>query len=188
MSYETAFIYIANELNCIPICLGSKTDGLDNLDLITPSRLLLGRNNTRALSGYARFDKPSRLIRQLDNVYSAWWDVWLSEKLADYIPRSKKWQKDVGEVGKDDIIIFLKLDKDQTFGTPVWRVGMVAEAIKSADGKIRKVKIKYKNATEKVFRFTERSVRSIAVLHREGEINLMDGLANANKPAVQVQK
>merc|ERR1712015_100452 len=62
MSYETSFAFIANELNNMPICLGSRTDDLDNLDIITPSRLLLGRNNRRAMTGHVTLDKPGRLL------------------------------------------------------------------------------------------------------------------------------
>ena len=36
---------IANSINNLPLCLGNKVETLENLDLITPNRFLLGRNN-----------------------------------------------------------------------------------------------------------------------------------------------
>ena len=45
------------------------------------NRLLLGRNNRRALGGFATVSSPSRLIEQMDRVYEVWWKIWKSEKL-----------------------------------------------------------------------------------------------------------
>ena len=112
-------------------------------------------------------------------VYDAWWDIWLSEKISTYIPNARKWNKNSGEIKVNDVIIFLKLDKDQTFGTPVWRIGIVVETIPSSDNLIRSVKISYKNAGESVFRTVTRSVRSVAVLFSEGELSLAEELAMA---------
>ena len=44
-AFETAFSVISNELNCLPLCLGSCYDGIMRADLITPSQLLMGQNN-----------------------------------------------------------------------------------------------------------------------------------------------
>ena len=43
LGFETAFAWVSNELNNLPICLGSRYKGIDNLDLITPNRLIQGR-------------------------------------------------------------------------------------------------------------------------------------------------
>lgn len=42
MSFETCLSWISSELNNLPICLGSRVNNLDHVDLITPSRLILG--------------------------------------------------------------------------------------------------------------------------------------------------
>ena len=181
--YETAFLFIANEINNIPLCIGSKTDNLDDMDLITPSRLLLGRNNRRALGGHARIDSPSRLMQQMDNVYDAWWECWKNGRIADFIPASRKWSRSDGEVNVDDIVIFLKLDKAQTFGTPVWKIGRVVEVHVSKDGVVRQAKIQYKNPGEAVFRETQRSVRQLAVLAHEGHLDLLQRLQLARQEA-----
>ena len=181
MTYETAFVSISNELNNLPICLGSRTSNLEHSDLITPSRLILGRNNRRALGGYARIEGPSRLMEQMENVYRAWWQVWNDERLLDYIPQPGKWAESNGDIKVGDLVIFLKTDKDQTLGDPIWKMGRVKELENSSDGLPRTAIVEYKNSTETVFRTTRRSVRKIAVLHREGDLDLVQELNEASR-------
>ena len=181
VSYETAFAWISNEMNCLPICLGSKTSNLDHTDLITPSRLLLGRNNRRAMTGYARIQGPGRLMDQMERVYRSWWEAWKNEKLLDYIPQPSKWLKSNGNVQVGDVVIFLKTDKDQTLGDPLWKMGRIQELETSSDGLARVAIIRYKNSGEAVFRTTRRSVRKLAVLHREGDLELVEELNIASK-------
>ena len=182
MSYETAFSWVANELNCMPLFLGSKYRNLDHLDLITPSRLLLGRNNRRAMAGCATFDRPSRIMEQMIRVYEAWWDVWKREKIADFIPRSSKWPKTGYQPQVGDIVIFPRDGSaDRVYGDPSWRVGRVKELLPCSDNLARKVILEYKNASEDVFRETHRSVRDMAVLLPEGESILADELNAASK-------
>lgn len=183
LSYETAFAFISNELNNLPICLGSRTSSLEHTDLISPSRLLLGRNNNRALSGFARMSGPSRLLEQLESVERSWWEVWKEEKIVDYIPQPRKWRGNNGDVKVGDIVIFLKAESEQTFGNPVWKIGRICDLELSKDGLVRTVIIEYKNASEAVFRTTRRSARKIAVLHREGDLELVDLLNEASKLA-----
>ena len=182
-SYETCFAWISNELNCFPICIGSRTSNLDHTDLITPSRLLLGRNNRRSLGGYAKLDSPSRLMDQMDKVYRSWWTVWKNEKITDYIPQSAKWKTTSTQPAVGDIVIFMKSESDVSFGDPVWKMGRVEEVQYSNDGVIRSVKVLYKNHNERVFRSTTRSVRKIAILHHEGELELVEQLNHAAKDA-----
>ena len=120
-------------------------------------------------------------MRQIDSVYQRWWDIWYSQKLSDYIPKRKEWTKNQGEIRKNDIVIFLKLDKDQTFGTTVWRVARATEIHVSKDGKDHSVTLEYKNPNESTFRKVKRSIRSVAVLCSEDEISLGEkmGLAHA---------
>ena len=109
LSWETCLSWIASELNNLPICIGSKVDNLDHVDVITPSRLLLGRNNRRALSGYVRSSTPSRLIAQMDKVYDVWWNVWRTEKLVDFIPQPSKWKKTNEQLKEGDVSTCINL-------------------------------------------------------------------------------
>ena len=183
ISYETCFAWISNELNCFPICVGSRTSNLDHVDLITPSRLLLGRNNRRSLGGYVKFESPSKLMSQMDLAYRSWWKTWMNEKIVDYIPQPKKWPKTTLQPAVGDIVIFLKAESEAGFGEPVWKLGKIEEVEYSADGRIRAVVIAYKNDGEKVFRTTRRSTRKVAILHHEGELELTERLNEASKAA-----
>ena len=51
MQWETLGDQIANSINNLPISLGNVTRDLENLDLLTPNRLLLARNNARCPAG-----------------------------------------------------------------------------------------------------------------------------------------
>ncbi len=51
MGYKTCFAWISNELNNLPLCLGSKYRDIGSLDLLTPNRLIHGRANRRDMVG-----------------------------------------------------------------------------------------------------------------------------------------
>jgi hypothetical protein len=181
MSYETAFAFIANELNCFPQCLGSKTKDLDNLDIITPSRLMHGRNNRRCLSGSARADLPSKVIKQMQETTEAWWEVWQTQYLPNYSAQPRKWKESGGTVSPGDIVVFLKSPTEMAVGEPVWRVGRVVDLVEGRTGQSRALTIEYKNSTEKKFRTTKVDSRQVAVLHAEHDLELVDLLNEASK-------
>ena len=58
---------------------------------------------------------------------------------------------------------------------------MIQSIKESSDGATRTVVIRYRNAEEddKLERTTNRSVRSIVVIHRIDELNIMEELGNA---------
>ena len=174
LGYETCFNWVASEINNLPICLASKTENLEYTDVITPSRILLGRNNRRSLSGYARLDTPSRLITQMDKVYDNWWKAWANQKLVDFIPQPVQWTATNCSVKVGDVVLFLKEAPEQHFGEPVWKIGRIIKTpVSKQDGITRTVVIEYKNANEKIFRTTTRAVRSLAVVHSEGELDIV---------------
>ena len=183
MSYETAFCWTANELNCMPLFLGSKYRNLDHLDIMTPARLLLGRNNRRALAGCATIVGHHRIMLQMDAVYDAWWATWKREKLIDFVPQPPKWRTTGRQPQVGDAVLFPRDNKDRKLGEPSWRIGEVKTLEPDSDDKVRKVIIDYRNAKEKVLRQTRRSVRDIAILHRESDLELVDMLNIASKKA-----
>ena len=183
LTLETCFAWISSELNNLPICLGSRVDNLDHLDLITPNRLLLGRNNRRALGGFATVSSPSRLIEQMDRVYEVWWRTWKSEKLVDFIPQPSKWKKTNEQLKVGDVVIFLKSDSENRLGEPIWRIARVRSVETSEDGLARSAVLEYRNVNEKVVRATNRSVRSVVVVHRESELDVIQLLEEASLKA-----
>ena len=182
MSYETAFSYIANEINNMPICTVSRTEEIGHADLITPNRLIHGRNNRRAPTGPIRIAQPSQLLEQMERLYQSWWQVWLYERLPDYIPKPKKFGKTGPQPKEGDIVVFLRAP-DEMIGDQLWRLGQISELIMSEDGVIRQVIIRWRKHWKENFHETRRSVRHIAILFSEDELSLVDQLKVASVKA-----
>ena len=142
---------VANSINNLPLCLGNKVETLENLDLITPNRLLLGRNNDRSpTSTIAVVDDYSRMLDSNAKIFKAWFKVWLVECVPEMI-KMNKWFKSDEELKVDDVVLFLKSDK--VLETH-YQYGLVKEVYKSRDGKVRKGNIEYQNLTENTKRTT----------------------------------
>ena len=183
LSLETCFAWVSNELNNLPICLGSRSEDLDTVDIITPSRLLLGRNNRRAMAGFARLEKPGRLVQQMDDIYEAWWKVWEREKLVDFIPQPAGWNRKNVAVDVGDIVLFLRADPGKSLGQTLWKLGRVTEVEVSVDGVVRTVQIEYPVPGQRGFGSTKRDVRKIAVVHKEDDVDLIQELNEASREA-----
>jgi hypothetical protein len=184
LGYETAFSWVSNEMNNLPICLGSRYQDLDHLDLLTPNRLIHGRSNRRALSGCCMVDKPSKMLERMNDVFESWWKAWYQEKLSDFIAKPVKWLRSDPNLQVGDVVVFQKDGGEQVLGQPIWRVGRVVQVeISAQDSMVRTVTLEYKNHNEKVFRTTRRSARKVAVLHREGDLELVEKLNAAAKMA-----
>ena len=178
---ETVFSWISNELNSLPMCLGDDYKDLEHCDLITPNRLLMGRNNRRAIGGLIVDGHPNRIIHQIEELEQAWWKVWVAEKLQSLIPRPSKWIDGEPNIVIGDVVVFIK-DRAEIGGL-TWRLGRVKTVETSKDGICRRVVIEYRNAGEAVFRETTRSARHVAVLVREGELDIPGRLSAAQKAA-----
>jgi hypothetical protein len=186
MGYETCFAWISNELNNLPLCLGNKYKNLDNLDLITPNRLIHGRSNRRAMSGPCKIGTYSATLDKMNDVFEAWWKAWYNEKLADFVAKPPKWFRSDELIKVGDIVVFQKKGVDQVIGRPIWSIGRVTSvAVSPKDGKIRTVNIEYKNHNEQVTRNTCRAVRSVAVLFSEGDLDLTQKLSAASREATK---
>ena len=184
LNFQTGFYVICNELNNLPIGLGSKYKDLDQLDLLTANRLVHGRNNVRAPWGpFQVSHKPQRLLKQMESVYDAWWAAWDSEWSANLIPRPSKWPEGKPLINVGNIVVFKRLGKDSELGRTPWRIGRVKTLKDSRDGIVRAATVEYKNANEKVFRKTTRSVRTLTVIHSEDELDFPQQLLAASRAA-----
>ena len=184
MQYETAFKYICNKLNCLPICVGSRSEDLGFTDLITPARLLHGRNNRKAPVGLVEFDSPSKMLEKMEEVERAWWKIWRDEKIIDYIPKTNKWLDSDAPIEVGDVVIFIPHDGDDKITKNVaWKYGRILKVYPDSKGLVRRCTIEYKNAGESVTRTTERATRGLAVLHREDDLDMLQQLNEAAKAA-----
>ena len=185
LGYETAFSYISSELNNFPIGVGGGFKGYENLDLITPNRLIVGRNNRRAPRGYATIATPGKILQQHEAIKEKWWDVWKTEALSEFIPGNSKWRTDKVPPSEGDIVMFLKSGHDSRFGFDNWRLGIIDGLKLSEDGLARQAVIRYKNSGEKEFRKTNRSLRSVAILKKVSDKYLMEKLDTARQIATR---
>ena len=102
MQWETFCARTANCINDLPLGIRDFDGHVDTLDIITPNRLRLGRNNERSPAG--RFDVPnnsSRIIQQNQQIFNAWFEVWLTKP---------KWFKSEVNLQKGDVVLFAKQD------------------------------------------------------------------------------
>lgn len=182
LHYETAFCYVTNELNSMPMCLGKRYTNLDELDLITPARLLLGRNNRRAPADQITLAPGFRMLKHMELIEKSWWKVWENQKIADYIPALKKWSSGRPDISVEDVVVFTR-DTGVQLGGVTWRVGTVSEVNESHDGVVRSVMIKYRLTIGGKYQFTKRSVREIAILEAEDDLDLPGQLSEAVKKA-----
>ena len=170
LAYETAFSYCCNCLNNLPISLGSKTDHLGHRDVLTPNRLILGRNNKRSPDSLTQVTSNSRLAEQLEEIERSWWKLWATERLVDFVPQPAKWPRTNNNLVVGMVVIFPMAKPKSPIGEVIWKYGKIAEILPSADDLARQVKITYQNYKEEVWRFVTRGAREIAVIHSEDDL------------------
>ena len=176
LEWETLCSEISNSINNLPVAIGNESEELENIDLITPNRLRLGRNNQRCPVGPLEVtDKIERLMQLKLDVFQSWWETWLVSAVPKLLPKPK-WFNSDEDVTKGDVVIFTKGEGDFS---GEYRYGMIDSVNVGKDGKVRSVTIKYRNASENICRTTHRAVRSLVIIHRVDEIDLMEELGRA---------
>ena len=181
IQWETLGQQIANSINNLPLGLGNKSEDLENLDILTPNRLLLGRNNNRGPTAPLVLSSDVKKIVQMNNdIFSVWFNSWL----ISYVPtlmESPKWFKNDRNLAEGDVVLFSKSDKEFE---NLYQYGIVTSVFFSKDGRIRKVEIEYVNSSETVRRKTIRGCRDVIVVHPIEELGLskeLNNLANSEE-------
>ena len=180
MQWETLVTEIANRINDLPIALGNIVSDFEMMDLITPNRLRLGRNNARSpCSPLVMNNNPVKLIEENKRIFEAWFENWLISHVPNLMTQPKWFKKD-RDIKKGDLVLFLKHESQLSL---TYQFGIIISTEVSRDGLVRKVRVKYRNHNEDVFRETYRSVRSLVLIHEVDELNLMEELYELNKKA-----
>ena len=153
----------------MPIATRYVSRDVDNIDLLTPNRLLLARNNDRCPSGPLTVtENVGKMIDQHKNLYEAWFKTWL----VSYVPSlmfQPKWYKSDRHPKIGDVVLFLKSEKEFD---KQYQYGIIAGLKVSRDGKIRQVEVEYQNFNENVKRTTCRGTRDLVVIHPIDELGL----------------
>ena len=152
---------IANSANNMPI--GTKIGSWpEYIDLVTPNRLMLGRNNDRCPNEPLSIcPDHKRMIKSNADIFRAWFTTWLVSYVPSLVERPK-WHTDKGEIHVGDIVLFLKSDKEFDLQ---YQYGKVIVVHEGKDGKIRGVLVEYQNHNEDTKRSTERVVKELVVIH-----------------------
>lgn len=174
MQWETLMQQIANSINNHPIGIRNKTEDLENLDLITPNRLILGRNNERCPNAPVRICNDHRsLIDQNARLFKSWFKAWLISYLPLLVER-QKWHTSGREILVGDIVLFLKSEKEFD---EQYQYGLIKSTFIGQDGHVRKVEVEYRNSTEGAKRTTTRGAREIVVIFPVDELDVYETLA-----------
>ena len=81
--WETLGDQVANSENNQPVAIGNVVLEVENLDILTPNRLLLARNNNRSPAGKLSVSNdPKRIIKANNDIFITWFKCWL----ISYVP------------------------------------------------------------------------------------------------------
>ena len=181
IEWETLGDTVANSINNLPIAISNETRDLENIDLLTPNRLMLGRNNNRCPVGPVQVTEDiGKIIQRNEMIFSTWFRAWLVSYVPSLIIQPKWFRSDLDpKIG--DIVLFLKSEKEFE---KVYQYGMISDVKASRDGKIRQLEIVYQNSNERTKRFTSRGTREVVIIHHIDELGLIRELnilaTNAN--------
>ena len=170
IQWETIGDQIANCVNDTPLAVRSVPSDVEQIDLLTPNRLMLGRNNDR--SPVVPLNVSSNLgkvIQQNERIVTAWFECWLTSHVPKLVDQPK-WFKSDADVQVGDVVLFLKKEKEFAGN---YQYGIVKDVEISRDDKIRKIVIEYVNASETTKRETRRSVREVVVIHPVDELGIV---------------
>ena len=175
VQWETLVQQVSNSINNLPLGLGNKTECLETLDLLTPNRLLLGRNNTRSPTA------PLELTGDYESIVannSKIFETWFKEWLINYVPHlveQPKWFVTERHVSVGDVVLFTKSEKEFD---KIYQYGIIVTTFEGRDGLVREISIEYRNHNENAKRTTRRGVRDIVVIHPVDEIGISAELHN----------
>ena len=172
--WETLFSKISSTINDLPIAKCSNSNAVDpGWDIITPNRLLLGRNNNRSLEGWINIEKGAgseALLRKNQEIQKIWYQMFI-DKIHHLIPRPSKWTK-TDKVNIGDICLFTHTE-NIAMGQGGWMIGKIT-AIQSKN----RIEVSFPTGTSpkgmklpKLKQIT-RSPRNISIIISSDEFDL----------------
>ena len=181
LNWETLFHRIANDINNLPISRSAATGCTrPEWTIITPNRLLLGRNNKRSLSGPLILDSsPSAVLDRLKSAQEAWYGLFLKQAHL-FVPRSKWFTSDDVAVG-DIVLFFLESQLKSTR----WHYALVKEV------RGHRLILEYTLSPSDTKKLIERSKRDVVRIACEDELDfntnahaerVMDSSSTSRKP------
>ena len=123
LGWECLFSRIANDLNNLPISRASSTGTTrPEWSVLTPNRLLLGRNNKRSMVGPLVVDAtPSVCFERMQEAQEEWYKLFMKQ-IHLFVPSPKWFHSD--SVQQGDVVLFFLGTHMKATGT-VWHYGLV---------------------------------------------------------------
>jgi len=163
LGWETTMAKISNKINSLPICRPSARSVVNpDFDILTPNKLLLGFNNTRALSGPMVLDSsPSSLLERANEVEKCFFSL-LLKQIHLLVPRSKWFQSD--KLFPNDICLFF-IEEGFKSRNLTWHYAKVISITGS------RIKLEYSLTGIGPKKLIERSKRQLVRVCSEDELN-----------------
>ena len=114
IQWETLVAQVANIINDLPLALGNIVSDFESMDLLTPNRLKLGRNNDRAPVFPVETASLQRIIEQNKKIFQTWFSVWL----VSHVPKlmeQPKWYTTERDLKICDIVLMLKHEGNRMY-------------------------------------------------------------------------
>ena len=167
ISWETTLCCVSGVINNLPVArLSDATQGVREIDILTRNRLLLGRNNYRSPEGdFYVPGKPGEMLEKIKDINRDFYKK-LMENLSSFIDKPK-WHRGSEDVQVGDVVLFMVEEKKIA---STWMLGIVEEKI-STDSRPGKWRLKYQNASESHYRYTERSSRDLVIIHKISDLD-----------------
>ena len=187
LGWQTFCKLAENTFNNLPLgfSYGRQQDNTELLKIISPNMLRIGRVNSRALQGPIRLPVDKKeLMSIVENTYKMWFNIFKETVVPRLIHQPKWFRKNV-DLKEEDVVYF---QKEQNNISSEWKVGVIDQLVRGRDGFIRRVLIRYTNASEtdpvtgrSLPRITDRSIRGIVKLWSMDEVSLMEDLSEVRK-------
>ena len=175
LQWETISAEVLNAINDLPLALGNIVSDFENMELITPNQLKLGRNNKRTpVSPMKVVGNHLKVLEKNKKIFSVWFETWLMSQVPKLMEQPK-WFRSDRDVKICNVFLFTK-NEGSVVNT--YQYGMVHEIELSRDGLIWKVVVKYRNSSKNIDRFTTRAVCDLVLIHPVDKIHIMEELGN----------
>ena len=170
LQWETVGAEVANAINDLPLALGNSVSDFESMDILTPNRLRLGRNNNRSPVGPMHVTSdPSKFFKDNTDIFNCWFECWLT----GYVPQlmhHPKWFNTNYHLKEGDVVLFLK---KEGLLNETYQFGIIESVEISRDQIVRAANVRYRNHDESFDRTTRRTVRQLIVIHRVDELNIV---------------
>lgn len=101
----------------------------------------------------------TKRMRFIQSVRDEFWKKWFLQVFPHLVP-SFRWKKEQRNVRPGDVVLL----KDASLLSKKFKMGIVSECKEGKDGRVRSIKVKYKNEDKKSFTEVERSIHNVVVV------------------------